>query len=483
MKRKFFTNLLLLLILNLLIKPFWVFGIDRTIQNLVGSSEYGLFFSLFNFTLLFNILLDLGITNYNNRNLSIDASKVQFYISHIAVIRFILGLLYAGVTIIAALLLGYEKRQIGLLFVLIINQFLSSFILYLRSNISGMQYYTTDSILSVLDRTIMIALCSLALWGHVFGTTFKIEWFAYIQSASYIVTCFVVLSILLLKSKGIKVIFQWSVTRKIILKSLPFAILIFFMTIYNRADSIMLERILPNGMKEAGIYAQSFRILDALTMFAYLFPALLFPMFSRMIGKGEDIRPLTYFSFSILFVISVASSLSFFAYSAPIMKLLYNEVGTHSVNVFAILILGFIPISISYVFGTLLTAKGMLKQLNYVAIFAVFINVALNLLLIPAFEARGAAISCLVTQTIVCSLQIVLCHYSGLFYFKRTDFLKYVYLLLFSASATFFIHHYIDNIVLGVIFSAGVICIFGMVVGILPVNQAKEKIVQYLRDM
>ena len=483
MKRKFFTNLLLLLFLNLLIKPFWVFGIDRTVQNMVGSSEYGLFFSLFNFTLLFNILLDLGITNYNNRNLSIDASKVQFYISHIAVIRFILGLLYATVTIIAALLLGYEKRQIGLLFVLIINQFLSSFIFYLRSNISGMQFYTTDSILSVLDRTLMITLCSLALWGNIFETPFKIEWFVYIQSVSYIITCFVVLSILLLKSKGIKVTFQWSVAKQIIFKSLPFAILIFFMTVYSRADSIMIERLLPNGMKEAGIYAQSFRVLNALTMFAYLFPALLFPMFSRLIAKSEDIRPLAYFSFSILFVISVASSLSFFAYSTPIMKLLYSEVGTHSANVFAILILVFIPVSISYVFGTLLTAKGMLKQLIYTAIIGVVINVVLNLLLIPVFEARGAAISCLVTQTIVCILQIVLCHVSGLFKFKKSDFFKCVYLFLLSAPTIFITHHYIDNIILGIMFFGGAVCIFGMVVGILPVNQAKQKIVQYLRDM
>lgn len=483
MKRKFFTNLLLLLILNILIKPFWVFGIDRTVQNLVGSSEYGLFFSLFNFTLLFNILLDLGITNFNNRNLSIDSSKVQFYISHIAVIRFILGLLYLVVTIIAALLLGYEKRQIELLFVLIINQFLSSFILYLRSNISGLQLYTTDSILSVLDRTLMIALCSLVLWGHVFGPSFKIEWFAYIQSVSYIITCFVVLSILLLKSKGIKVTFQWSVARKIILNSLPYALLIFLMTIYNRADSIMLERLLTNGMKEAGIYAQSYRILDALSMFAYLFPALLFPMFSRLIGKGEDVKPLVHFSFSLLFVLSVASSLSFFVYSSSIMKLLYSEVVMHSTSVFALLILGFIPISISYIFGTLLTAKGKLKQLNYIALIAVIINLSMNFMLIPVIEARGAAISCLVTQTIVCILQISLCQYLGLFQFKNSDFMRFVYLLLFSIATVFFVHYFVGEMLVGVMFSGVVICIFGMAIGILPVSQVKKKFAQFLRHM
>ena len=56
MQRKFLTNLGLLLFLNLLIKPFWIFGIDRTVQNTVGVEEYGFYFVVFNFSFLFNII-------------------------------------------------------------------------------------------------------------------------------------------------------------------------------------------------------------------------------------------------------------------------------------------------------------------------------------------------------------------------------------------------------------------------------------------
>ena len=65
MNRKFVTNLALLLLLNLLIKPFWIFGIDRSVQNTVGAGEYGLYLALFNWALIFNIVLDIGITNFN----------------------------------------------------------------------------------------------------------------------------------------------------------------------------------------------------------------------------------------------------------------------------------------------------------------------------------------------------------------------------------------------------------------------------------
>lgn len=155
----------------------------------------------------------------------------------------------------------------------------------------------------------------------------------------------------------------------------------------------------------------------------------------------------------------------------------------HSTSVFALLILGFIPISISYIFGTLLTAKGKLKQLNYIALIAVIINLSMNFMLIPVIEARGAAISCLVTQTIVCILQISLCQYLGLFQFKNSDFMRFVYLLLFSIATVFFVHYFVGEMLVGVMFSGVVICIFGMAIGILPVSQVKKKFAQFLRHM
>jgi hypothetical protein len=66
MQKKFLTNLAFLLLLNFLIKPFYIFGIDRTVQNVVGATDYGLYYGLVNFTFLFNIIMDLGISKLNS---------------------------------------------------------------------------------------------------------------------------------------------------------------------------------------------------------------------------------------------------------------------------------------------------------------------------------------------------------------------------------------------------------------------------------
>lgn len=61
-----------MLLLNLLVKPLWIFVIDRNVQLTVGHEDYGLYGALVSISIIFNILLDLGITNYNNKTLAAE---------------------------------------------------------------------------------------------------------------------------------------------------------------------------------------------------------------------------------------------------------------------------------------------------------------------------------------------------------------------------------------------------------------------------
>ncbi|MBK6521515.1 MAG: hypothetical protein IPG08_03850 [Sphingobacteriaceae bacterium] len=56
--------------LNLLIKPFWILIVDPKVQMEVGNAVYGEYMALFSFSFLTNILLDLGLANFNNRNIA-----------------------------------------------------------------------------------------------------------------------------------------------------------------------------------------------------------------------------------------------------------------------------------------------------------------------------------------------------------------------------------------------------------------------------
>jgi O-antigen/teichoic acid export membrane protein len=408
LKRKFVTNLALLLFLNLLVKPFWMFGIDRTVQNTVGAEEYGFYFSLFSFSILINILLDMGITNFNNRSIAREISILPEYFSNIVPLKFLLAIVYAVVCILGGLILGYSEDQFNMLFLLIFNNFLLSFILYLRSNISGLHFFRTDSVLSVLDRFLMILICSFLLWGKFTDKPFNIVWFIYAQTASYLATMFIALGIVLSFSGKIRLQFRLNYTYSILRKSFPFAILILMMSVFNRVDSVMIERMLPDGKEQAGLYAQAFRILDAVTMFAFLFAGLLLPMFSRMIKQHEQVGQLLKLCISLLMIPAFTLVIISSFYGSEIMKALYNEHVDISSRIYARLIFTFLFISVTYIFGTLLTANGNLKHLNILAGITVFINITLNLILIPRYKAEGAACSSVVSQGFFAISQIIL---------------------------------------------------------------------------
>lgn len=410
MKRKFITNLILLLSLNLLIKPFWIFGIDRTVQNTVGDESYGLYFALFNFSMLLNILLDVGITSYNNKNIAQHNFLLPKHFSNLVGLKFLLAIVYAAFSLGIAAVIGYDKIQFHLLFFLILNQFLISFTLYLRSNISALHLFRTDSLISVLDRSFMILICSILLFTNLFKIDFTINWFVYAQTIAYALTTLTTFGIVLKKAGAIKIRFDFSFFRVFLRKSYPYALLILLMSFYNRIDSVMLERLLPDpiGKEQAGIYAQAFRLLDAVSMFGVLFAGLLLPIFAKMIKQKEQVGSMVKLAFSLLIVPAIIVAVSSIYYNSEIMDALYHSNTHNSSGILGILMCGFIGIASTYIFGTLLTANGSLKQLNLMAFCGMVLNISLNLILIPRFQAVGSAYASLSTQIFTGLTQAIL---------------------------------------------------------------------------
>ncbi len=448
MQKKFLTNLGLLLMLNLLVKPFWVLGIDRSVQNAVGAENFGFYFSILNFSFLFNILLDFGITNFNNRNIAQNSHLLNKHFSGILILKILLAISYVFITFIVGWIIGYNTGQFKLLAWIAFNQFLLSFILYLRSNISGLLMFKTDSFLSVLDRLLMILFCSILLWGNVTAQKFQIEWFVYAQTVAYGLTAMVAFLIVTYKASFRKLNWNRPFIVMILKKSFPYAVLVFLMAQYNRIDTVIIERLLPKGVgaEQSGIYAQAYRLLDAVNMIAFLFSVLLLPLFARMIKLHESVESLVKLSFSLLFTVSVIVAVGSYYYSTELMRWLYPQHSeelvaayetriTESAYIFHLLMFAFVAISTTYVFGTLLTANGSLGKLNIVAGSGVVISLVINFLLVPQMQAIGSAWASLSAQFVTAIAQVIIAQ--RLFRFKLN--LKFLAVLVVFVAGVIFI--------------------------------------------
>ena len=411
MKKSLLTGLFWVLLANLLVKPFWLLGIEVGVQNAVGTEMYGFYIAIFNLTYIFNILLDLGVTNFNTRNIAQYPKLIGKHLSGILSIKLMLLALYVVVTFSVGALLGYGTTQFKLLAWLSLNQFLSSMILYLRSNFEGLLLFKWDSLLSVMDRILMIVICGTMLWAP-FGGGISIFKFVLAQTAAYIVTAGLAFWVLARKTALRKLHWNKPFTYAILKKSLPFALLVLLMASYNRLDPVLLQLLSPDGAGDfnAGVYAGAFRLLDALTMIAYLVSVPLLPIFSKMTRAGEaslELGDTVRMMFSMMMVFAVTASCALASMDGELMALFYDDNVSDYAGVFRVVVFCIIPISTTYVFGTLLTAAGRLKSLNIFAATSLAVNALINVLLIPRWGAAGSAWAALTAQSFMAAAQVV----------------------------------------------------------------------------
>lgn len=410
MFKKLLSGLFWVLLLNVLIKPFWILGIEVGVQNAVGAEEYGLYVTLFNLAYIFNILLDIGVTNFNTRNIAQHPVLITKHLSGILGIKVVLLAFYLVATFTVGILEGYDSRQFTLLAFLSFNQFLNSLILYLRSNFEGLLLFRQDSVISILDRVVMIIICGSLLWlpNH---PTFRIEYFVYAQTVAYIITAVVALWALISKVgfRGLR--FSWPFAVVILRQSIPYALLVLLMASYNRIDPMLLDALAPHGRYQAGIYAGAFRLLDALTMIAYLVSVPLLPIFSKMTvcvtDSRHELSSTLRWVTSLMLVFSVTAAVVASGFGGQLMSLLYTSHVDEYTPVFRVLVFGIIPISVTYIYGTLLTAAGRLRQLNIMAAVTLVVNIVVNIICIPSMGAVGSAWASLVAQSFMALAQIV----------------------------------------------------------------------------
>lgn len=408
MKKEFLLNIIILISINLLIKPLYIFGIDAEVQNLSSPQNWEIYISFLNLCYIFQIINDVGIHSFNLQFISKNRELTSYYVAHILGLKGVLVLFYFIGLSLSFYILSYPWELFYFFLFIGVNQVINSALLYLRSNVSGNGLYLWDSVLSVLDKVLMILLMGYLLYYSGPSYEFKILHFVFAQGASLLITAFVAFIILSPLLKSISIRFSIDFIKKLIPQTLPFAIIFLLMTAYSRIDMIMLERMSTDNGHQIDAYSACYRLMDATNMFAYLFASLLLPMVAHLIHQREDIKPLVSIGLRTILVFSLVISFAMIFYRGPILSLLYDRADILFSEVLIYLMCSFICIAVAYVFGSSVVATGNVRSLNILFAFCLFLNILLNYILIPRNGAVGAAIATLITQGISTIGQIYL---------------------------------------------------------------------------
>lgn len=396
MKKIFAQNILLLLLVNLMIKPLWIFGIDLQVQKVLGHEIYGSYQTFVSFCIIFQILLDMGLQHYANRSIARSPNAFYTLFPNIMVAKLGLSTIYLLVIGLAAFLFQYSFSQILFLTSVACIQIVQSFYLFLRSNIAAKQLYKTDSFLSVLDRGLLIIFCGILLYIPFFSKNFTIQTFVQAQILTLSLSCVVAYALL----KRNYVIY-WRTIKflkvvGIIKQGLPYALLIFFMAVFLRIDNVLLDQLM--GSAAVGKYAGLFRFLDmANNMTGVLMSGMLLSFFGKHFKDEQTIAQICKLCNVTLIPAAIIAPVVASFYANDVFTLLKLSLGIDANIHLAVLMLAYPAYCLMYIYSTLLTALGQLKQLIYFALLALVINIVGNLILIPMYGILGACIMHAVT--------------------------------------------------------------------------------------
>lgn len=399
MKKEFLINVFILVLINFLVKPFYLLIVETDVQNTVGTDQYGYYFGLFSFVFLFQFINDPGIQQYNAVTIATENSFS--FLEYLLGLKLLLGLVFILTVLTGAYLFDYNTNDFYLILFICLNFILSSFFVIIRSSISAIGKYRVDSFISAIDKVLLILILSYLLWFSNHNSAFSIWWFVISQSIASFLALIIALFLLVKSSEKIKLRFSKSRTIALLKSCAPFAVLILLMTAYTKIDGVMLSKMLPDRPEETGIYAAGFRFFDAANMVGVLSAGILLPMYSKNIKDKKTIYSLLktgILSLSFLILSGVAFLMLF---STPILSFVYDEYTPYYDQVFYYIIIALIPLIIVHVFGPILLAIKKLNNINKIFFLALILNISLNYVLIPSQAAIGAAKATLITQFLV----------------------------------------------------------------------------------
>jgi len=268
----------------------------------------------------------------------------------------------------------------------------------LRNIITANQWFKTDAWLSVLDKSLMIVLAGGFIFFPAMFGTMTIDKFLLTQIVSTTIAIIIVIVILYLNGIVFEKPKLGFFTRSVAFSVLPFAFIVFLMSLHVRADGFLLERIHPEGAHEAGIYAAAYRLLDASNMVGYLIASFFMPFIARLWSEQQPLERtiLQTRHLQLMFAVTIAAIVIVLA--PWLQKILYHRDDEYSIKVLRWCLPVLIGYSFVQVYGTVMTATGSVVAFCYLNLAAVFINITLNLFLIPPYGAFGCCISALCSQ-------------------------------------------------------------------------------------
>jgi len=364
------------------------------IARYLGPSNYGLFNYAISFVGLFGFLTSFGIDGIVNREIVKDHDKKDEIIGTGFYLK-IIGSILAVISIfIVSFFTTKDIFTLGLIWIFsltFIPQAFNIIEIYFQSQVLSKKVVIaqiTANIISALLKILVIILGKGIFWLMI----------VFIVEAS-------IYALILLFSfrKFGNHIRNWkfksTIAKSLLKDSWPLMLSTVAIGIYMKIDQVMIKNMLGN--EQAGVYAVAVKLSEVWYFIPMLICTSLFPSIVKALNANEELfknrmKKLYSLMFWLSLIIAVITNI--LAY--PIINILFGSPYLGAVTTLQIYTWASLAVFLGVATSQYLITNNLTKISFYTTLIGAFVNVILNIILIPKMGIIGGAISTLASYSL-----------------------------------------------------------------------------------
>jgi len=372
------------------------------VTRYLGKEGFGDYSTVLAFFAFFSALADLGLYAISTREISRPESNEIEILGNVFTIRLVASLL---VLAISPLLIAFFPYSAGVKAGIMIAAFA-----YLFSSSYSVLIGLFQKRLA-MDRVAIAEFVGKIVQLAVVIVAVRQNWgFLAVVNSLFLnmLVSFLIVYFWAKRFVVFKLRFDWLIWKRFFRESYPVGISAIITFAYFKFDTILLSILKSNA--DVGIYNAAYKVLENISFFPAMFVGLVMPIMSRYIfherKKFEKIADNTFKVFLILAVPLVIGTVFL---SKNIIYLIGGAGFQESVFVLQALSFAMAFIFFGNFFTNVIIAGNQQRKLIAILFFCAVLNITLNLILIPKYSYKGAALTSSLTEFLVAAISALAC--------------------------------------------------------------------------
>jgi O-antigen/teichoic acid export membrane protein len=366
------------------------------ISRVLGAAQYGKYILALTFASLFVAVAEFGLKEVLVREVARHRDAAGKVAVNVLLMRLGLSIASLILTVAAAIIVGYPQDTVYLICLVAVMVSINALTDVFRGVFHGFERMEYDGAARVVERLLAVVtglLLLLAGYG-VFGVIVALP---LASLAMFFATWWIT------ARRFCRVPLAWSdstLRRSLFKASVPLALAAFLLTVRLRIDTLILS--LLTDEKTVGLYGAAFSLIMALRFIPFFFNRAVFPILSRTgLHQQQSFQRLVEKCLKYLLLLALPLAVGLNLLSDRIVHLIYGSEFASSGPVLAWLSCSLLLAFVTTFYGNLVIAVDRQRVVTIATLIGAASAVGANLLLIPHWGAKGAAVAAVVSEAAV----------------------------------------------------------------------------------